>query len=57
MVKIAILLLGITITVSKLGARWMPAELRQAARILSWLLAAYVVIMLGLGIVAYLRPA
>jgi hypothetical protein len=57
MVKIAILLLGITITVSKLGARWMPAEFRQAARILSWLLAAYVVIMLGLGIVAYLRPA
>lgn len=57
MVKIAILLLGLTITVSRIGARWMPAEFRQAARILSWLLAAYVVIMVGLGVIAYLRPA
>lgn len=56
MVKLAILLLAITMTISKFGGRWMPAEFKQAARILSWLLGAYVVVMLVLGIAAYMRP-
>ncbi len=57
MVKIAILLLATTLTVSRFAGRWMPEEAKKAARILSWLLAAYVVVMLFLGILAYLRPA
>jgi len=35
----------------------MPAEFKKALDILSWLLAAYVVIMVALGIVAYFKPA
>lgn len=57
MVKLAILLLGITLTVSRFAGRWMPAEVKKAARIMSWLLAAYVVIMLVLGVIAWFRPA
>ncbi|MGE3643562.1 MAG: hypothetical protein AB7F96_06885 [Beijerinckiaceae bacterium] len=56
MVKIAIVLLGVTLAVSKFAGRWMPAEVKQAARIMSWLLAAYVAVMLALGVVALLRP-
>ncbi len=56
MVKLAILLLAVTMTISKFGGRWMPAEFKKAANILSWLLGAYVVIMLGLGILAYIKP-
>jgi hypothetical protein len=55
MVKLAILLLALTITISKFGARFMPAEFKKAMDILSWLLGAYVVVMLILGIVAYLK--
>lgn len=56
MVKIAILLLALTMTVTKFANRWLPEEAKKAARILTWLLGAYVVIMLGLGVIAYLRP-
>lgn len=57
MVKIAILLLAITLSVSRFAGRWMPEEAKKAARILSWLLATYVVVMVSLGVLAYLRPA
>ncbi len=57
MVKLAILALALTITLSKFGVRFMPAEFKKALDILSWLLAAYVVIMVALGIVAYFKPA
>ena len=56
MVKLAILLLALTIAVSTIGARFLPKEVKRAAQILSYLLAAYVVIMVGLGIIAYVSP-
>ena len=56
MLKLAILLLAVTLTVSKIATRWMPEEVRKAARIMSWLLGAYVVVMVGLGVLAYMKP-
>lgn len=53
MVKLAILLLALTIAVSTVGARFLPKEVKRAAQILSYLLAAYVVVMVGLGLIAY----
>ena len=57
MVKIAILLLALTMSVTKFANRWMPEEAKKAARVITWLLAAYVLVSLGLGVIAYLRPA
>ena len=56
MVKFAILLLALTMAISKFGARWMPGEFKKAATILSWMLGAYIVIILVMSIVAYIKP-
>lgn len=52
MLKAAIVLLCVTLAIANMASRFIPQEMRRAARILSWLLAAYVVFMLTLGIIA-----
>ncbi len=52
MVKVAIVLLCLTLFVANLASRFIPQEVRKAARIMSWLLAGYVAIMLTLGVIA-----
>ena len=52
MVKLAIVLLCLTLFVANLASRFIPQEVRKAARIMSWLLAGYVAIMLTLGVIA-----
>ena len=57
MIKIAILLMAITISLSKLGKRWIPAEITKAFNMLTWLLGGYIVILLVLELSVHLRPA
>ncbi len=52
MLKYALILLGITITLSNIASRFVPGEVRRISRILSWVLAAYVGVMLLLGVIA-----
>ncbi len=52
MLKYALILLGITITLANIASRFVPGEVRRISRILSWLLAAYVGVMLLLGAIA-----
>ena len=52
MLKAAIVLLCVTLAIANIASRFIPQEMRRAARILSWLLAAYVVVMLTLGVIA-----
>ena len=57
MLKLAIVALCLTLAVTRFAARFMPAEMRRAAQVLTWLLAAYVAIMLLLGIIATFNGA
>ncbi len=52
MLKYAIILLGITITLANVASRFVPGEVRRVSRILSWLLAAYVAGVILLGVIA-----
>ncbi len=54
MIKYALALLAITLTLANIASRFVPNEVRRISRILSWLLAAYVVAMLSLGLIANL---
>lgn len=57
MLKLAIVTLCLLLAVTRFAARFMPAEMRRAAQILTWLLSAYVVIMLLLGVIATFNGA
>jgi hypothetical protein len=52
MIKYALALLAITLTLANVATRFVPNEVRRISRVLSWLLAAYVAIMILLGIIA-----
>ena len=52
MLKFAIVLLGITLTLANIASRFVPGEVKRISRILSWMLAAYVAAMLLLGAIA-----
>lgn len=52
MLKYAIILLGVTITLANIASRFVPGEVRRISRILSYLLAAYVAAVMALGLIA-----
>ncbi|MBM3608613.1 MAG: hypothetical protein FJX29_09210 [Alphaproteobacteria bacterium] len=52
MLKTAIVLLCVSLAVANFASRFIPAEMKRAARILSWVLAAYVAFMLLLGVIS-----
>ena len=52
MLKYAIMLLGVTITLANIASRFVPGEVRRISRILSWLLGAYVAGVVLLGLIA-----
>lgn len=52
MIKYALALLAITLTLANIASRFVPNEVRRISRVLSWLLAAYVGVMLILGVIA-----
>ncbi len=52
MIKYALALLAVTLTLANIASRFVPNEVRRISRVLSWLLAAYVAAMLILGVIA-----
>ena len=52
MLKYALALLAITLTLANIASRFVPGEVRRISRILSWLLAAYVAGVMLLGLIA-----
>ena len=52
MLKYAIILLGISLTLANIASRFVPGEVRRISRIVSWLLAAYVAGVILLGMIA-----
>ena len=52
MLKYAIMLLGVTITLANIATRFVPGEVRRISKILSWMLGAYVAGVIFLGLVA-----
>lgn len=55
MLKYAIALLGITLTLANIASRFVPNEVKRISKVLSWILAAYVAGVLLLGLVANLQ--
>ena len=55
MLKYALALLAITLTVANIASRFVPNEVKRVSRVLSWVLMAYVAAVLLLGLVANLQ--
>lgn len=55
MVKYALILLAITLTLANIASRFVPQEVKRISKALSWLLAAYVAGVMLLGLVANLQ--
>lgn len=55
MIKYALILLGITLTLANVASRFVPQEVRRISKALSWLLAAYVAGVMLLGLIANLQ--
>jgi len=54
MLKYALILLAITLALANIASRFIPAQVRRISRILSWLLLAYVIFVMALGVIANL---
>ena len=55
MLKYAIALLAISLTLANIASRFVPQEVKRISRVVSWLLGAYVAGVLLLGLVANLQ--
>lgn len=55
MLKYALALLAITLTLANIASRFVPGEVKRISRILSWMLGAYVAGILLLGLIAQLQ--